>query len=516
MGDISFNLINEPWIPCHMVTGERQTLGLREVLYRSHDIEGLDLQNPLEEAALYRLLLALVHRIVDGPKNAGEWKALYTAEALDWAKVTTYLEKWQHRFDLFSTAAPFFQTAGLQVQDKEKQPRPLLITELQPAKANGNNKTLFDHSRDNQVMPLSAADTAITLLVAQGYLFGGTNKKTTNHFGYQGNFTHGSMVTGLFCLLQGDNLYKTLMLNLLVITESEPLPATVQDAPVWERDERESTGARVPRGYLDYLTCKSRHILLIPEVDSEEEIKVSKIHMAQGESFQIARNPFGIYKKNKKDEPIPIQLDTDRALWRDSAALFSFSPDADERPKAFRQAGNALARRFVAMPDRHRCAVYGLSNNKANPLAWRKEVFHIPTELLSEKEVVERLRFGIKLVEEGGSIVGYGAKRYVQDCLPENSRETDLQSAVLASGVMPLYWSRVELPYRKFMEDVDRGDETLLRLKKEIKRCARIAFKSCFKHRFTSSGKTYRAWVHGSNALEGGLAKRFGKEGGIE
>lgn len=513
MADVSFNLIDEAWIPCIMITGERMSLGLKDVLCRSHHIEGFDLQNPLEEAALYRLLLALVHRVVDGPKNTGEWKDLYAADAFDQTKVAAYLGKWHHRFDLFSTEAPFFQTAGLQVRDKDKLPRPLLITELQPAKSNGNNKMLFDHSRDDQITPLSAADAAIAILVAQGYLFSGTNRKTTNHFGYQGNFSNGSMVSGLICLLQGDNLYKTLMLNLLVTTESKPLPATGQDAPVWERDEREGTDSRPPRGYLDYLTCKNRHILLIPEVDGEEEIKVSKIHMAQGESFQIVRDPFGIYKKNKNDELIPIQLDTARALWRDSAALFTFSPDADERPKAFRQAGNALARRFVSMPDRHRCIVYGLANKKANPLAWRKEIFHIPTELLSEKEVVERLRFGIRLVEESGEIVAYAARNYVQNCLPENSRGSDLQAAVHASGVMALFWSRAEFPYREFMREVDRGDEALTLLKQKIKRCARTAFRSCFEHRFTSSGKTYKAWVHGVQTLEGGLAKRLGTKG---
>ena len=129
---------------------------------------------------------------------------------------------------------------------------------------------------------------------------------------------------------------------------------------------------------------------------------------------------------------LAIQLDMDRALWRDSAAFFAFNPDADERPKAFRQVGNALAKRFVSMPDRHRCTIYGLANDKANPLAWRKEVLHIPTKLLSEKKLVERLRFGIGLVEEGGGVLEYAAKCYVRDCIPENSKEAVVQTGVLA------------------------------------------------------------------------------------
>lgn len=513
MGDFSFNLVDEAWIPCLMMTGERQTVGLREVLSQAHQIEGFDLQSPLEEAALYRLLLALVHRVVDGPKNSSQWRDLYLAGVLDQGKIDHYLNTWHHRFDLFSDERPFYQTAGLQVLGKENEPLPLSVTAIQLARASGNNKTLFDHSRDAVIEPLSPMNAALSLLVAQGYLLGGLNKKTTNYFGHQESFLHGSMVTGLFCLLGGKNLCQTLALNLLVKTGSEPMPSTIEDSPVWERNEQEGTDVRTPRGYLDYLTCKSRHICLIPEVDGERNVVVSKVHMAQGESFQMANNPFGILRKNKKDERFPIQLDMTRSLWRDSAALFAFSPNADERPKAFSQVGNAVAQRVVAMPDRHRCIVYGLANDKANPLGWRKESLFFPTELLAEKRVVDLLRSGLSLVEEGGVVLESASKRYVRNCLPEDSRESDVQTGVNASGVMPIYWGRVELPYREFVAHVDRGDDAVIALKRAIKLCAREAFKSCFDHRMASSGKSYRAWVHGAGDLERGLAKRMGKGG---
>ena len=108
MGDISFNLIDEVWIPCLMISGDRKIMGLRDVLCQAHCIEAFDLQSPLEEAVLYRLLLALVHRVVDGPRNAGEWKLLYTADSLDQTKVATYLKLWHHRFDLFSKGSTVF------------------------------------------------------------------------------------------------------------------------------------------------------------------------------------------------------------------------------------------------------------------------------------------------------------------------------------------------------------------------------------------------------------------------
>ena len=518
MSDYSFNLIDEAWIPCILATGQNKIMGLRELLNKAHCIEGFDLQNPLEEAALYRLLLALVHRVVDGPRNSKEWKALYLADSLDQEKIMNYFDKWYDRFDLFSQDSPFFQTAGLELIDKKKEAYALPITLIQLSKASGNQKTLFDHSRDEEVFPMSPAEASRSLLVAQNYLLGGLNKKETNYFGYQFRFEKSVMTYKLFCLLQGQNLFKTLALNLPVLTTSSPIPSTASDQPLWERENDLRVGAITPDGYFDYMTCKGRHILFLPRLTAKKDIIVRSLYMAQGVQMESVPCPFGLYKKNntRPMEDIPIKLVEDRTLWRDSEAIFSFSDNNDRRPFAFRHVGNAIMRKIVEFPNRQSCMIYGIATNKDYSVAklWRKESFRFPTKLLSSKDIVDRLKFGMTLIQNAGEILQIAAKLYVECCLPKDTRKTEIRKAMNASGVMFLYWSQTELPYRKFMEDVDRGNEMIDSLKKDIKSCARKAFKTCFEHRFTSSGKTYCAWVRGSAALERGLAKKLGKEGG--
>ncbi|MBU1168600.1 MAG: type I-E CRISPR-associated protein Cse1/CasA [Proteobacteria bacterium] len=513
MGEFSFNLIDEPWIPCVIQSGEYKEMGLKELLLSAHDISGFDLQNPLEEAALYRMLLALVHRIVDGPKDTMAWKELYQSEEFKESKVIEYFEKWHSRFDLFSEEYPFYQTAGLEIIDKDKKSSPVQISSIQTAKANGNTKTLFDHSLDREVLSLPPKEVALILLSAQGYLMGGLNKKTTNFFDYQQSFLHGSMVTGLFCLLMGANLFNTLTLNMLICNADKPIPSQPNDCPVWERDDIGGEGIATPTGYFNYLTCKTRHISLIPEMDNNGTPMVRRLHIAQGESFPDVRSPFGIIRENKKGEIYSVQLEPERMIWRDSSAFFTFGPDADERPKAFRHIGNARLKRLVSLPERHRCAIYALANDKANPLAWRKEMLSIPTDLLAEKKLVDSLRKGLSLIEDGASVLDYAGKSFIRECLPENSKEAEIRSKAESCGFMMIYWDQMESAFHNFIMVVDQGDVSFQELKKRIKTIARNAFKTGIEQRYMSSARTYRSWVRASGLLNSGLAKRL-KTGG--
>ena len=64
----SFNLIDEPWIPCLRPDGTTIALGLRETLLQAHELREIRGDTPLETAALHRLLLAILHRVF-GPSG---------------------------------------------------------------------------------------------------------------------------------------------------------------------------------------------------------------------------------------------------------------------------------------------------------------------------------------------------------------------------------------------------------------------------------------------------------------
>jgi CRISPR system Cascade subunit CasA len=509
MGRVSFNLVDEPWIPCLTKSGEPRKMGLYGLLANAHEIRSLDMQSPLSEAALLRLLLATLHRIVSGPRSVSEWAELYRSGKLPTQKIDDYFSKWRDRFDLFSEAHPFYQTSGLAVLDKSGHPSPAPVTSIMVERSNGHNKTVFDHSIDAAPVCLSPAESALALITFQMYSLGGLNRKTTNLFGYQLSFYHAVLVNGILVAMQGENLFETFVLNLLVCNENEPVPLTEEDSPVWERDDMGATGPSVPRGYLDYLTCKCRHILLMAEKCSKG-VGVRFVHVAQGEAFPDVDNPATIKRQKRDGSWFPLQLDPDRLLWRDSSCLFSFDKEMDRRPKIFRLLGDIALKKVVPLPSRYRCNAYGLANDKANPLAWRKEGLNIPRDLLSDQELVAYLKKGIEISEKAGAILGDSIKTFIADCLPDGCKEVNEKAKAI--GALSIYWDRMERHFHLFLGGIEERDAALETWAGNAKRTARETFETCLRHHYADSARQYRAWTNANRVLNTRLATLDGKE----
>ena len=59
----TFNLVDRPWIPCVTVSGESVDVGLRDLLRTTHDLAEIRSESPLETVSIYRLVLAILHRV---------------------------------------------------------------------------------------------------------------------------------------------------------------------------------------------------------------------------------------------------------------------------------------------------------------------------------------------------------------------------------------------------------------------------------------------------------------------
>ena len=60
---VSFDLLKRAWVPCIRADGTLDELSLRDALVRAHELRALHGESPLVVAALYRLLLAVLHRV---------------------------------------------------------------------------------------------------------------------------------------------------------------------------------------------------------------------------------------------------------------------------------------------------------------------------------------------------------------------------------------------------------------------------------------------------------------------
>ena len=101
---LSFNLIDQPWIPCISQEGQPQDLSLRDVFARAPDLREIRDNSPLVTAALHRFLLAILHRNF-GPEDEAAWAKLWKAERFDTPVLDAYFAQWHNRFDLYDDRA---------------------------------------------------------------------------------------------------------------------------------------------------------------------------------------------------------------------------------------------------------------------------------------------------------------------------------------------------------------------------------------------------------------------------
>ena len=391
----SFNLIDNPWLPCLMLDGSHLELGLRETLFKAREILEIRAGSPLETVAIKRLLLAIIHRNF-GPSGYDAWQAIWENGRGFWdAEVLEkYFQKYYQRFDLFDLEHPFYQTAGFEA--KKISPISRLYHEL----ASGNNATLFDHSLDTNPVGISPAKAASVLVAHQAFAIGGGKSDT----GYTRN---GPLVGGVVALFKGRNLFETLMLNLVRYSSkmNEPIPADIErDKPAWEWDEGINPGqARLINGYLDLLTWQSRAIRLLPEGDLQNPF-VYNLYYAQGEAFnEIVKDPQIPMKIDEKRGELRLRLNPSRALWRDSTAVIHRRTTFFKAVLASDWVANLIAFGYLERRN-YGLRVVGLATdpkNNAKILMWRDEEWNLPSQYLENPDLAERLWLELSLADKG-------------------------------------------------------------------------------------------------------------------
>ena len=449
---MKFNLLDEPWLPCYDLEGRYVELGIRETLARAHELKELRDSNPLVTGSLLRLLIAILHRAVNGPANMNEWTSVWKRGQFESFK---YLEAQQQRFDLFNSKYPFYQKSGL-VLKKEVEIDKLFIE-------NKNDETLFYHRESGRSyipFPLAARQ----LVTAQAFSIGFGKSEISDASGkvlYQKN---GPLVSGWLNFLVGENLFETLVLNLLVYKpeRDEPIPAEPQvDCPIWETDGPEPC-ERAPRGWLDWLTWQSRMIRLLGD-----EHGVYAMYFGPGVSlpadFEVW-DPFWFLKLNSQGERRPVCPRVDRAIWRDCTSLFSLAQvntAREERPRAFRQAANAHD--LGVLPRRMRkCMLVGLRRDikQASKLeAWSCEVLPVPSEFLDGgRENILSLSTGINISEKAYDVLDKALKKYANlqawNGVKESKPNKDSVKKIRAKLSTFSYWSLLSNQFNLFLGEV--------------------------------------------------------------
>jgi CRISPR system Cascade subunit CasA len=278
-----------------------------------------------QDAAVLRLLLAVLYAIftqADPEGNfadletSGEaiarWKSLWAKNQFPAGLIEQYLEEFRDRFWLFHPTEPFMQVAGLTTPYGENP-----IAQIIAHVPSRNEKRFFTELSGDATQSLNFAQAARWLVHLQAWDYAG-KKASVVGGAPNGGGTGWCGKLGLVYPV-GANLFETLMLNLVLTTDSGRV---VSGQPVWETAPKKAAKEeRRPESYVELLTWQSRRVRLFYEGD-----KVTGVLSSYGDVFD-KENTFieqmsGWHESSQKGQGyLPTTHKPGRSMWRDLAGL---------------------------------------------------------------------------------------------------------------------------------------------------------------------------------------------------
>lgn len=338
MNDIEFNLLDQPWVRVMKDDVTVEEVSLKEAIVNAHKYKGLSGELPTQDIAVMRLMLAVLHTVfsrvdengndslLDGrEKNAlNRWEALWRKGSFSEKAVTEYFDKWYERFWLFHPQRPFGQVAGLNTKGTKGV---YTAAKLNGEISESNNKLrFFSAYSGTDKTSLSYSQAARWLLYLNAY--DDTSSKVSDEGNEKAGGKLPSMTVGWLgslglIYLKGNNLFETLMMNLVMINCGK---VQAQQKPVWEKDivsREERIEIAMPDNLAQLYTLQSRRILLI-----RENGEVTGYRNLGGEFFQKENaffEPMTVWRtsKRKSEEYIPKRHDSSKQMWREFSVLFN-------------------------------------------------------------------------------------------------------------------------------------------------------------------------------------------------
>ena len=427
---------------------------MRDTLLKSHELREICDDSPLVTVAIHRLLLSILYRAFNGPRNFRTWKELYRNGGFDQSSVTAYLNKHKNRFNLVDSHYPFFQMAKLEMK------KPVSVTRLATECASGNNATLFDHTVDEEEVACSAAQAARWLVGCQSFALG---------FGKSGNATINGQkealpysadaiaLRGMNIWLQGATAFDTLMINLTPTNDKSSPPWELNDSHMY-RDKLNGE-AHSCCGIVDRFTWQSRLVRLLPR----DEV-FSRMYFTQGRSADKSPgDPMKVYRKSKEKGISALPLSSGKAAWRDAHSILTIPPgnSNEQRPECFNLLARAHSDGVIPLGINFVTQVVGLASapNKAGKfLLWRHERMPVSVEILNDVNLIERLGRLLQHAENAASEQYERTKRVcrffrIPDGHEPSKKEwEDINKLVEFIDPRPAYWACMEKHFFALLE----------------------------------------------------------------
>jgi CRISPR type I-E-associated protein CasA/Cse1 len=427
---MTFNLVEEPWLPVYDRAGEVRDVSLGSVFENGSAFRDLAIGFAPERVAVTRVLVAVLQSALRGPAGGSERLRWLQDPGPTQAQVTTYLDGWRERFDLFHPVWPFMQKPiGDDASDKS-------IAMLKLEWASGNNVTLFDHHRDDRRPELTPAEATRALLATLLYQPAGGVSKPFNR-------TDSPGTKPIMVLVQGANLWETLVGNCSEYVAREG------DAPIWERDgdhEPDSSGT-VPYGLLDRLTWRSRAVLILRDPDGA--VRRCRLHQHLKLLDDPPSDPF-VPVRQTNEGPKIVRPPASRRLWRAANAVLHGLSD-EGHPNAIKQALKTFE--SLDPPHHPQMLAVGLWIEQGKVADVQSALLPVSSRLLEDPELLDRVTWAIEQAEIGDKAIWSAIGKLNEVMGAEMKTRT-------AERWQSPYWAAVGGDFASYLHDLSHASET--------------------------------------------------------
>ncbi|MFE7128871.1 type I-E CRISPR-associated protein Cse1/CasA [Streptomyces sp. NPDC057617] len=474
---MSFDLLSEPWLPMVDNGGEPVEVGLRLVLLEAGAFRRLAGETPTVTAALYRLVLALIHRVY-GPASPDEWALLWDEhEGLPAGPLDEYIARHPGAFDLLHPEVPFLQCPHLKIT------APGTVGKIVAFRATGSNRTLFDHTTADDRLTLSLAEAARWMVTTLAYDTSGTKQSFTTVRTSEGGLANRFGTA----LIEGKTFHETLLLNAALYNPDAELPlgTTAQDRPAWEASPPEpEPDERPPYGWTDLLTWPSRRILLHTRQENDATL-VDGVVLTPGtrltadldrvELMAGFRRPW--LKGNQQGRMQPVALDELRGIWRHSQDLLLSSDrrwwntfqaklrdrgllPAEEpkrqRPAALDHIADLVVDGLIPEETVYTLRVFGqrLGDKGGDTYFWQEESMPAPVALLRAENarIGYLIGYAVSLADDLGEALAMMQRDYHTTFHGDRPAKGRRQGTPVE--VVTGYWPRLTVPFADLLREL--------------------------------------------------------------
>lgn len=442
-----FDVLKEPWIPALTLSGKTETLGLEETLLRAHELREILCDSPLETYAIQRFLIAFLMDAYS-PETVYERRALYRQGRFDRETLLRYIDLCRDEgvtFDLFDETRPFMQVPYDPAVDGEKETPASSLFHALPRKSSHIH---FHHAlaRERCFTP---GQCLSGILACQTFA---VNMKA----GPAGNYP--PCVNKVLCyyvLLGGNNLFETLVQSMLSKAECADME---WDTPkvAW----RDTTAIKPMSEYADVsmlagLTWQPRRLTLIPHSDG----MVWSMYFKPGRKFEPNgrwRDPHVSYEVGKEAILQPVKPKEGREPWRDVGAFAIAQEGRGSAPTIIVcQSSNPFTEQATS-----RLLLYCLIVRKAKYVGWRSDRLNVPSNILLDYDLANRLRRDLAFVESVADIVRLAVKA-INNAYTHTEDNAKRKIRLAEEATAQFFAAMYEFFFTRYLPELSRADSAV-------------------------------------------------------